>query len=114
MQPARKTVATMLVALMFGTVAPNVSASVADLAAPPPASTIGTPKGPSSAEFATETLTARQILSKRVERHRSESLTLPSRPDTLRDVHACARLIASCRTAETVARATIRGRAPPI
>jgi hypothetical protein len=113
MSSARKAIAAILVALMFGVGAPSVRASAANSPSPTQSGTIGTPRILSSAEFATEPSITRHA-AKRVERHGPESVALPTRIDAAIHGARGGRVIAPCPASESAANASSRGRAPPL
>jgi hypothetical protein len=114
MNPARKAVAAILVAMMFGTLAPHLCAVAVDQLSQAQSATIGRARVLSGAELATENLTNRQVASNRTERHRPDAVALPPRIDTAQHGHARVRTIAARAAAESVASAVTRGRAPPL
>jgi hypothetical protein len=114
MRPAGKAVTAFLIALVVGATPLNVCARTADFPGPPQHRTIRTPTVRSNGELATESVLTRLLLSKRVDRRTSDSFGMPSRMDPPNPVHLCIRIAARHLAPESVARVSVRGRAPPV
>ena len=114
MKPGLRIVASILIVLTTGGIAPGVRAfAAAGWCASEHATAFGAPALRSSAALAADALTARRISLNRLERRAAESLALPARGCAFGRHQTGLPLLPSSLTRQSAAHGPIRGRAPP-
>jgi hypothetical protein len=114
MKPGLRIVASILIVLTIGGIAPGVRAfAAAGSCASEHATAIGAPTRRSSQALAAGALTARRISLNRVERRAAESLALAARGCAFGRHQTGLPLLPSSLTRQSAAHGPIRGRAPP-